>query len=388
MADSNCVSDHQERPLVVIVGMGETGVLTAANLPDTCDVLGISTKPCLISGQEVGTRLVAPHAWAKDYVTDYAQFRRLDKTSILNAKVTGLDPDQRKLALLLPDGTNRTQHYDVLVIATGISNGFWRDDQFALRGEIEAADRARTRQLAAARNFAVIGGGPSAASISANLAAAWPDKRVDWFHPGEQPLSGYHPDTRDAVLATIAGLRVNRHAGHRAALPAGHDPGVIASRTVEWLTGQPATRADAVIWATGAATPNTGFLPPPMLDARGYVRVTATLQTPERSEIFAIGDVAATDPHRSSARNWAYRVLAHNIAAYLGNNAAAMRPFEAPEHRWGSVIGLQRNGLTVFGPQGKPTRFRRWIVRWLLFPLAVRRGIYGGVRRRLPDLPG
>jgi len=34
----------------------------------------------------------------------------------------------------------------------------------------------------------------------------------------------------------------------------------------------------------------------------------------------------------------------------------------------------QRDGLMVYGPEGKPTRFRRWVVRWLLFPLAVRRG--------------
>ena len=91
MADSSCVSEPVRKPLVVVVGMGETGVLTAANLPETCDVLGISTKPCLISGQEVGTRLVAPQDWARDYVTEFGQFRRLDTTRIVNARVSSLE---------------------------------------------------------------------------------------------------------------------------------------------------------------------------------------------------------------------------------------------------------------------------------------------------------
>lgn len=382
MADSSCVSEPVRKPLVVVVGMGETGVLTAANLPETCDVLGISTKPCLISGQEVGTRLVAPQDWARDYVTEFGQFRRLDTTRIVNARVSSFDPDKRLLSLEMPDGTTNTQGYDVLVIATGISNGFWRDDRFASRDEVEAEDRARTQQLAGAKSIAVIGGGPTAASMAANLAAAGPERQVHWFHPGERPLQGYHPETVHAVLERIDQLGVVRHSGHRAVIPAGHDPRTIRGGTVEWKTGQPPTQADAVIWATGAARPNSGFLPASALDDQGYIRVTPTLQSPDWPEIFAIGDVAATDPHRSSARNWAYKVLAHNIAAYLAGKAEEMRAYQAPEHRWGSVLGVQREGLMVYGPQGKPTRFRRWVVRWLLFPLAVRRGIYGGVRRR------
>lgn len=367
---------------MVIAGMGETGVLTAANLPDTCDVLGISTKPCLISGQEVGTRLVAPDSWAKDYVTEFRQLRRLDRTAIVEARVSGLDPVARTLTLQMPDRSSRTQRYDVLVIATGISNGFWRDDRFAARGEVEAEDCDRTEQLAKAKDFAVIGGGPTAASIAANLAATWPEKPVNWFHPGERPLSGYHPDTVDAVLEKVAELGVVRHAGHRAVLPEDHDPRVIGTGTVQWQTGQDRTRADAVIWATGAARPNSGFMTEDALDAQGYIKVTPSLQTPQWLEIFAIGDVAATDPYRSSARNSAYKVLAHNVGAYLAGKNDEMQVYKAPTYRWGSVVGVQRDGLTVYGPEGKPTRFRRWVVRWLLFPLAVRRGIYGGVRRR------
>ena len=45
------------RPRVVIAGLGDTGLLTARHLSRHVDVVGISTKPALVSGQELGMRL-------------------------------------------------------------------------------------------------------------------------------------------------------------------------------------------------------------------------------------------------------------------------------------------------------------------------------------------
>ena len=61
--------------------------------------------------------------------------------------------------------------------------------------------------------------------------------------------------------------------------------------------------ADAVLWAIGRVQPNTDWLPPELLDEQGFVRVTPDLRVPGQQGLFAIGDVAATDPLRSSARN-------------------------------------------------------------------------------------
>ncbi|MDG2441920.1 MAG: hypothetical protein P8M13_01545 [Luminiphilus sp.] len=52
------------RPTVLVLGMGDTGVLTASHLSRQCRVIGVTTKPMLVSGQELGlrltTRTVAP----------------------------------------------------------------------------------------------------------------------------------------------------------------------------------------------------------------------------------------------------------------------------------------------------------------------------------------
>ena len=48
------------RPRVVIAGLGDSGLLTAIRLARSADVVGISAKPALVSGQELGVRLTRP----------------------------------------------------------------------------------------------------------------------------------------------------------------------------------------------------------------------------------------------------------------------------------------------------------------------------------------
>ena len=136
--------------------------------------------------------------------------------------------------------------------------------------------------------------------------------------------------------------------------------------------------ADAVVWAIGRVRPNTGWLPPELLDDAGFVRVEPTLRVPGADGVFAIGDVAATDALRSSARNRADRLLAANIRAHLAERP--LRAYEPPRRRWGSVLGPEADGLRVFAPSGHPFRFPAWSVHRVLQPWIVRRGIYRGVR--------
>ena len=58
-----------------------------------------------------------------------------------------------------------------------------------------------------------------------------------------------------------------------------------------------------------------------------------------------------------------------------------MKHYKPPKHRWGSILGPQANGLEIFQPTGGHYLFPRWAVEHLLFPLAVRREIYRGMRR-------
>ncbi len=370
------------RPRVVIAGLGDSGLLTAFRLSGFADVVGISAKPALVSGQELGVRLTRPAEWARDYLVPFDRYRGLDGVRTVQARLTGLDLTARAVHARTREGAEVIEPFDALVISTGVRNGFWRRPDLQTAAEIADEVLGEHQKLASARSVAVIGGGAAAVSAAANIAARWPGTRVDLYYPRERPLVEHHPRTWEHLRRRLTRLGVGLHPGHRAVLPAGFDADAITAGPVAFGTGRPPVEADAVLWAIGRVRPNTEWLPPELLDADGFVTVTTELRVPHHRGVFAIGDVAATDPLRSSARNRADGLLSYNIRAELAGRP--MRTYRAPRHRWGSVIGAQSDGVEVFAPNGRAFRIPRRAVDAVLMPVIVRRGIYRGVRPNRP----
>lgn len=366
------------RKRVVVAGLGDVGVLAAIRLSRHADVVGISAKPALVSGQELGVRLSRPHDWARDYWIPFDRFRRLDGVRTVQATLTGVDLAARTVFGRGDDGAPVAEPYDALVICTGVSNGFWRRPTLQSAAEISADLRDAHERLAAAGSVIVVGGGAAAVSSALNMARTWPDKRIDLYFPGETALRGHHPRAWRRLHARLTRLGVGVHPGHRAVLPDGFAGDELTSRPVQWSTGQPPAAADAVLWAIGRVRPNTGWLPAELLDERGFVRVTPQLRVPGHPGVFAVGDVAATDPLRSSARNRGDALVARNVVAEF--TGRPLRGFRAPRRRWGSLVGIQPDGLEVFLPSGHTVRFPSWSVQRVVMPLIVRWGMYGGVR--------
>lgn len=365
---------------VVVAGLGDSGLLTAIKLAkaEDVEVVGISSKPGLVSGQELGWRLSRPGHWAKHNWITFDRYRGLDRVRTVHGELTSADLADATVTVRGADGVESTEEFDALVISTGVSNGFWRQPTMQTAAEIDADIGRAHDRLAAASSVIVIGGGAAAVSSAANIALTWPDTRVDLYFPGERALTGHHPRAWARVAQRLADAGVTLHPGHRAVLPPAFTGAEITADPVEWSTGQPPASADAVLWTVGLVRPNTGWLPADVLDDDGFVRVTPELRVPGHDRVFAIGDVAATDPLRSSARNRADGLLAHNIVAgFAGKPLKSYRP---PRSRWGSVLGIQRDGLEVFAPNGRAFRFPAWSFERVLMPWIVRRGIYRGIR--------
>jgi NADH dehydrogenase FAD-containing subunit len=363
---------------VVIAGLGDSGLLTAIKLARRFDVVGISAKPALVSGQELGVRLARPRDWAADYWIPFERFRGLDGVRTEQGVLTGVDLKSREVFAERSDGAVLAEPYDALVIATGVTNGFWRRPTLQSSAEIADELYSANRRLARARSVIVIGGGAAAVSAAANIAAAWPDKGVDLYFPRDRALVDHHWRTWEALQSRLIQLGVGLHPGYRAVLGEGFEGAEITSGPVRWESGQPPVSADAILWAVGRVRPNTGWLPAAVLDDKGFVRVTPELQVRGQPRVYAIGDVAATDPLRSSARNRADVLLASNIRADF--EGRPLRAFRPAQRRWGSVLGVQPDGLEVFSPNGKAFRFPAWSVDRILQPWVVRRGIYRGIR--------
>ncbi|MGD9619212.1 MAG: FAD-dependent oxidoreductase [Mycolicibacterium sp.] len=363
---------------IVIAGLGDTGVLTAIKLARDAEVVGISAKPGLVSGQELGWRLTRPDDWARHNWIPFNRFRGLDRVRTVHGSLTGVDLDSRTVTVQLADGSATDVGYDALVVATGVANGFWRRPTLQTADQIGADLSAPHRRLSAARSVIVVGGGAAAVSSAGNIAITWPDKRVDLYYPRDQALVEHHPRTWHSVRRRLTDAGVGLHPGHRAELDPGFSGADLTADPVRWSTGQSPSSADAVLWAIGRVRPNTAWLPAQLLDERGFVRVTPELQVPGHPEVFAIGDVAATDALRSSARNRADGLLARNVrAAFAGKT---LRPYRPAARRWGSVLGIQPDGLEVFTPNGRSFRVPVWAFDRVLMPWIVRWGIYRGVR--------
>jgi NADH dehydrogenase FAD-containing subunit len=366
------------RKRVVIAGLGDSGVLIAIRLARHAEIVGISVKPALVSGQELGLRVSRPEDWARDNWIPFEKFRGLDRVRTVHATLTGVDLAARKVFGLGRDGSIVTEPYDALIISTGVANGFWRRPTLQSAGEIGADLRATHDSLSAAKSVIVVGGGAAAVSGAANIARTWPDKRVDLYFPGDRALVQHHTRAWERIRLQLNEFGVVLHPGHRAVLPNGFAGDHITSEPVLWSTGQPPASADAVLWAIGRVRPNTDWLPRELLDDHSFVRVTPELRVPDHPGVFAVGDVAATDPLRASARNRADKLLVRNILAEFAGRP--LSSYRAPRRRWGSVLGIQPDGLEVFAPSGHAFRFPAWSIDSVLMPWIVRWGIYRGVR--------
>ncbi|MBL6901119.1 MAG: FAD-dependent oxidoreductase [Luminiphilus sp.] len=360
---------------VVIIGMGDTGVLVAARLSKHFRVIGIATKPNLVSGQELGKRLTDLSWWQHHYNMPLNRFKALNDVALVHGRAHSVDPPTKTVTVCAPDNSQQTLPYDYLVVASGTSNGFWRDDVVRSSTQISDLLTADAAQIESANTVAVIGGGPCGVSSALNIQRAYPKKRVSLYLSGTAPLPGYHEQARHYYENELVTVGVEVLKNHRAVItdvPA-------RAGNVDFESGD-TTSADAIIWTIGNRKPHTGFLPSDYLDEDGFVNTLPTLEVVGDDTMFAIGDVASTDPERSSARNWAYGILVHNLKR-KATGKAADKIYSPPTHRWGSIVGPQYDGLTLHQETGKRMRLSRWLVDHVLLPAVVQRLIYKGIDR-------
>ena len=70
------------------------------------------------------------------------------------------------------------------------------------------------------------------------------------------------------------------------------------------------------------------------------------------------------------------------VKAYLDERPHRMRTLPTlPSYRWGSIFGLQPEGLRVYFPGGRALTFGPWVSTWLLFRVIVGQVLFRGIRR-------
>ncbi len=367
------------RRRVVVAGLGDTGIQVVAALARhrrLLDVVGVGPKPGYLSGRHLGVRLARPARWEENHRIAFHRFRRLDDVRTIHGRLEAVDTRAREVEVLRADGSTTRHGYDILVVCTGVRDGLGRTPSIQDDAEIDLAFGLARAAVAAAPSLAVVGGGQTAVESAAQLAQAFPGKRVDLYFPGERALVHHHGRVWDHCRGELRRLGVGLHPGHRAELPPGQT-GRLAPGPLRFRTGQAAVQADLVLYAVGRARPNTEWLPASMVDDAGFVRVDPELRVPGHDGIWAVGDVAASDPLRTTARNRGAQLLVHNVLATV--RGRRRRRYTARDRRWGTVLHEIGTVMTVFTTTGRALRHSR-TSQAFQERLLLRRVVHGGVR--------
>ncbi|NVN51995.1 NAD(P)/FAD-dependent oxidoreductase [Mycolicibacterium hippocampi] len=246
-----------------------------------------------------------------------------------------LDPDSRRVTARRPDESTFTVDYDVLVVAAGMRQSYFRNPQFEQWAPgmktLDDALNIRQRLFTAFEiaetlpsgpdrdawlTFAVAGGGPTGVELAGQIrematrtlanefhSIEPEDARVLLFDGGDRVLKSFAPELADRAAGTLQRLGVElrlgvhvtdvRREGVTVTPKAGGPEEQYAARTVLWTAGVEAVPfARHLAEVVGAPS-----------DRSGRIEVEPDLSVAGHPEIFVIGDLVGRDDLPGVAEN-------------------------------------------------------------------------------------
>ena len=203
------------------------------------------------------------------------------------------------------------------------------------------------------RRIAVVGGGAAGIEVLLAMQHRLSGVAAEFALFSELPVLDGHAARRR--IARILGARgVPVHSGRKV---------LAASREGLELDGGGRFEVQAAVWATGASAPSWIAKSGLATDARGFVAVSDTLQSPSCPEIFAAGDVATVigEP-RPKSGVFAVRqgpVLARNLRRALAGEAP--EPFRPPSRSLALISCGDRYAVASWGRLAVEGA---WVWRW------------------------
>ncbi len=251
--------------------------------------------------------------------------RRQQRTAVVMAEVTDIDPRDRRV--LLRDGE---LGFDTLVVAAGACHHYFGNDHWAewapglktvedatrMRSRIlrafESAERARDpAQREALMTFLIVGGGPTGVELAGAIGelarhtlrkdfrhVRTPDAKILLVEGFERILPGYPPRLSAAAKRSLErlGVRVETRTlvsdieGDRTTLKTGDTSRSVRAATVLWAAGVQTSPLARVLAERAGAE----------LDRAGRVHVACDCSLPGHPEILVIGDMCRF-PHQDGA---------------------------------------------------------------------------------------
>jgi NADH dehydrogenase len=337
---------------ILIIGGGFGGLFTALELSGECDVTLVSDEdhflftPMLyeyLSG-EVEAWHIAPHY--NELLDSGVEFVR--------GQIAEIDLDQQEAALV---GGARTIPYDVLVLAVGGVTNFWNvegaeENAMPFR-KLVHADAIRKKMIEtldlvppdvepqfarSATTFAIVGGGASGVELSTKMSDLLRDAfqrralpgepRVMVIEMGDRVVPGMGDEIRSFVEDALRDARVEIHT--RTRVVSVHEDGLVFEDRGEVTH----LKAAATVWTAGVRVNPLIEAVELEKDKRGLLLVRPTLQTKQRDNVFALGDIAYVPDAIATLAGTAQlalqeaRLVGDNIKAFLKGKELKTKHFE------------------------------------------------------------
>lgn len=317
-------------------------------------------------------------------------FRRQRNVNVQMAKVTGVDLDRRVVSVVRGTGVTDELSYDSLVLAAGAVSttyGIPGIEEHAI--SLKSLDDALDLRLAVLQRFeeaaadpsmiergdlnvVVCGGGPTGVETSGAmmefftkvLAEDFPtldvrSVRVILVEAAPRLLGALSAKSGERAMRTLARRGVEVRVG------VGVDRVVVDDgRKVVHLADGTALPAGVVVWAAGVRASPLAESLGVELTKGGRVVVNEDLSIPGHPEVFAIGDIAGTEPLLPQVAQPAIqggRHAARQIAKRLAGGPTESFRY----HDKGSMATIGRHDAVAEFPSGRRlTGFAGWVA-WL-----------------------
>jgi NADH:ubiquinone reductase (H+-translocating) len=370
------------RPKVVIIGGGFGGLFCARRLGRVdVDVTLLDRAACHVFQPllyQCATGTLSIGQISRSLREELARHRNV---RTLLGEAIRLDTDARRITARRPDESKFDLDYDYLVIAAGMRQSYFGNEEFAawapgmktlddalsIRRRVFAAfEIAETLPPGPERDewltFVVTGGGPTGVELAGQIrelatrslanefhSIEPQEARVLLFDGGDRVLKSFAPALSERASRTLVELGVELHFGVRVTdvrrdgvtvSPKDGGPSEnYATRTVLWTAG-----VEAVPFAKHAAE---------VLDAdsdrSGRIAVNADLSVPGHSEVFVVGDLAGREGLPGVAENAMQGGL--HVAACIRRDLGSKRRKDFRYRDLGSAAYISRgHALLQAGP--------------------------------------
>ena len=268
---------------VTIVGGGYAGFELAKRLDPHVDVTLIEARDAFV--HNVGApRSVAEPGLIEQIVFPYD--RLLSRGQVVRGRASAIDSG----GVTLQDG--QRNEADVVVVATGSNYAAPFKPQDDSVDRFKAQLREAAEQVKAAEQIVIVGAGAVGVELAGEIKAVHPDKAVALVSNQSQLFPMYRHELHARLVGQLIALGVELHLGQAASGLESTDRPYLGEATLADST----RLAGLIVPAIGARVADSPAHALPGVDRKsnGQLAVDGWLRPSGLSNVFAIGDLAAT----------------------------------------------------------------------------------------------